>query len=284
MKRIIIFIIEAILLMAILYVKKNNIEVAADVRVNHVINSICDFLLLFIVIDFISIIVKYTYSKRKKQSINKKDNFHFGVDNISKLLVGITLIVTLFGAFGIDYKSLLTSISIVAAAIAIISKEYVNDFMVGLYFSFSEDFEIGDYVKVELQRGKIIEIGMLKIKILNDDDDVVIIPNSKVYIGEIVNYTKRDFRLMSIDFQLDIKSIENVELLERDLIFSLRSFSEDIEESSYNLKIVEMKKDYLDLKFQYSIKELDREMQRSIRKKTVRTVFNYISSKGYGAN
>jgi MscS family membrane protein len=284
MKRIIIFLIEAILLIVILYLKKNNIEIVEDKRLIQVVDSLLSFVVLFIIIDYLSIIVKYVYSKRKKQSINVKDNFHFGVDNITKLLVGIALIVTIFGAFGVDYKSLLTSMSIVAAAIAIISKEFVNDFMVGLYFSFSEDFEINDYVKVDAQKGKIIQIGMLKIKILNDDDDLVIVPNSKIYAGEIVNFTKRDIRLLSIDFQLDIRTISNIELLEKDLISSLKGFSEYIEESSYNLKIVEMKKDYLDLKFQYSIKQLDREVQRNIRRQTVREVFNYISGRGLGHN
>lgn len=280
MKRVIIFIIEAIILGLIFYSRKIDLEIANQIRENQILDSLLIFLVLFIVIDFISITVKYVYSKRRKQSINKKDNFHFGIDNIFKVLIFFIFIVTFFGLFGIDYKSLFTSMSIIAAAIAIISKEFVNDFMVGLYFSFSGDFEINDYVKVDTYKGKIIEIEMFKIKILNDDDDVVIVPNAKIYTGEIINYTKRDIRLMSIDFQIDIKTIGSIELLERDLISSLASFSAFIEESSYNLKIVEMKKDYLDLKFQYSIKQLDREVQGSIRKKTVREVFNYISSRG----
>ena len=279
MRRIVIFIIEIAVLGFIFFVDKVDIEMAEKIESSQMLSALLNFLAFFIILDFVSFLFKYAYSKRKKQSIDKKDNFHFGIDNISKLLIGIGFVVTLFGAFGIDYKSLLTSMSIVAAAIAIISKEFINDFLVGLYFSFSEDFEINDYVKLDLQKGKIIEIGMLKIKLLNDDDDLVIIPNGKIYIGEIVNYTKRDIRLLSIDFQLDIKTIENIELLEKELISSLDDFSEFIEESSYSLKIVEMKKDFLDLKFQYTIKRLDREVQKGIRKKTVRAVFNHISSR-----
>lgn len=118
---------------------------------------------------------------------------------------------------------------------------------------------------------------MLKIKILNDDDDLVIMPNFKVYFNEIINYTRRDARIMSIDFQVGLKNVISIEELEKDLIGTLDSFSEYIMSKSYNLKVVEMKSDYLEMKFQYKLKNIDSHLQREIRKKTMREVFNYIS-------
>ena len=118
-------------------------------------------------------------------------------NNIYRILFSLGLITTVFGFFGIDVRTLLTSLSIVAAAFAIISKEFINDLIIGIYNSFSRDFEIEDYVKIDGQKGKILGIGLLKLRLLNDDDVVVFMPNSKVYASEIVNYTKRDIRLMS---------------------------------------------------------------------------------------
>lgn len=247
---------------------------------SNAISATVHYILFLILIDFMSRVVKYLYSKSQRMDRLHKNNVHFGIDNIAKLLIGLGLVISLFGFFGIDIKSLLTSLSIVAAAIAIISKEFINDFLIGLYFSFSRNFEINDYVKLADQKGKIVEIGMLKVTLLNDDDDAVIIPNYKIYTYELTNYTKRDIRLMSIDFQLDIKLIEGILLLEEELIASLTGFSEFIEFDSYNLKIVEMKMSYIDLKFQYKLKKVDRDVQKKIRKLTVRKIFDYISTKG----
>jgi MscS family membrane protein len=169
------------------------------------------------------------------------------------------LIIALFGFFGIDIRTLLTSLSIVAAAFAIISKEFINDLIIGVYNSFAKDFEIDDYVKIDGQKGKILEIGLLKLKLLNDDDVVVFVPNSKVYSNEIVNYTQRDIRLMSVDFQMDIRYVKSIELLEAELKNPLRFSQSSSVGNSYNLKIVEMKKDYIDFKFQYSLIQMDRE-------------------------
>ena len=211
--------------------------------------------------------------------MNKKNNVHFGIENIANFTIGAGLLIMFLSVFGINPSELITSLTIVAAAIAILTKEYIVDFLSGVYLSFSNTFEINDFVKIDVQKGKIVEIGMLKVKILNDDEDIVIIPNSKVYYSEIINYTKRDVRLMTVDFQIALKYIDNIEQLEKEIISSLVSFSDYIEPKSYNLKVVEMKMDYLELKFQYTLKLVDMDLQRKIRKKTIREVFNFISSK-----
>jgi hypothetical protein len=83
---------------------------------------------------------------------------------------------------------------------------------------------------------------------------------------------------MTVDFQIALKNINNIEQLEKEIITSLQSFKEFIEPKSYNLKVVEMKMDYLDLKFQYTLKKIDMDLQQKIRKRTIREVFNFISS------
>ncbi|MBU0558207.1 MAG: mechanosensitive ion channel family protein [Bacteroidetes bacterium] len=204
---------------------------------------------------------------------------HFGIENIANFTIGVGLLVMVLSVFGVNPTELITSLTIVTATIVILTKEYIVDFLSGIYLSFSNTFEINDYVKIDNQKGKIVEISMLKVKILNDDDDIVSISNSKVYYNEIINYTKRDVRLMTVEFQIALKYLNTIEQLEQEIIASLGSFSEYIEPKSYNLKVVEMKMEYLELKFQYTLKHVDMDLHRKIRKKTMREIFNFISSK-----
>lgn len=248
------------------------------------LSALLNFVFYVAIIDAIRRAVRFTYAKKHGLPRDKKANFQYGINNIAKLLIILGLVVCLFQLFGVDIKALLTSLSIVAAAIAIISKEYIADFLVGLYFSFSKDFEINDYVRIGEYKGKITELQMLKMRILNDDDHSVLIPNTKVYNNEIINYTKRDIRLMSIDFQINISNVGDLEVLETELASSLSDFGEFIEPNSFNLRIMEMKKDHIDLKFLYKLKRFDRDMQQQIRKKTVRQVFNHIAGKVVGGS
>lgn len=224
--------------------------------------------------------VRYLYQRRNYAKRRGAKNFVYGVENVRKLLLSVVIVVTILSLFGINVPVLFTSLSIVAAAIAIISKEFVNDLIVGLYYSFTDIFEVGDYVKFYTYKGRVADIGLLKIKILNDNDDVVILPNGKVFANEIINYTRRDVRVMSIDFEMDIKSIKNVDQLEEELKESLATYADVIEENSYLLKIMEVKKDFMEMKFQLRLKNLDRPQQREIKRRVVRKIFNYVGSHG----
>jgi hypothetical protein len=58
----------------------------------------------------------------------------------------------------------------------------------------------------------------------------------------------------------------------------LAEYHDLIEPDSFNLKILNIHKDYLDLKFQYILTRVDRVIEKEIRKKTVRQVVNYLRS------
>lgn len=223
-------------------------------------------------------LVKWWYRQRGYSRRRGVKNFVFGVENIRKLLLIALGIFTFFSLLGVEFGRLFTSLSIVAAAIAIISKEFVNDLIVGMYYSFSDTFEAGDYVKFHGYKGRVVDIGLLKVKIMNDNDDLVILPNGKVYSEEIINYTRRDVRLMSIDFEIDIKLVKEIDDLEQELIGAVSEYAEHIEPKSYNLKILEVKKDLLELKFQYRLIQEASEVRQKIKRKTVRAVFSYVTS------
>lgn len=279
MNRKLFFLLNALLLAAIIYFKFFNETTAALISKHFQLQAILAFVIFYIIVSFLSHIVKYFYSRRNKIPKDKKNNVHFGIENIGDFTIGLGLLITLLSLFGINPKELITSLTIVAAALAILTKEYIVDFLSGIYLSFSNTFDINDYVKIDDQKGKIVEIGMLKVKILNDNEDVMIIPNSKVHYSDIINYTQKDASLVTIDFQISLKNIENIAQLEKEIITALAGFSALIEPNSYNLTVEKMKMDHIEVKFKYTLKSKDLEERRNIRKKTMKEVFNLISGK-----
>jgi small-conductance mechanosensitive channel len=235
------------------------------------------FAMVVATLNLVTRFVKWLYRRRNYAKRRGSKNFIYGVENIRKLLLGAVVVFALFSLLGIDFRTLFTSLSIVAAAIAIVSKDFVNDLIVGIYYSFTDVFEVGDYVRFYTFRGRVTDIGLLKVKILNDNDDLVILPNGKVYANEIVNYTRRDVRLMSIDFEMAIQAIPAIDKLEADLKRAVAEYADHIEEESYVLKTIEVKKDYMELKFQFRLRPGQRETQRDLKRRIVREVFSYIS-------
>ena len=69
-------------------------------------------------------------------------------------------------------------------------------------------------------------------------------------MSEIINYTKKEIKKVSIDFQLGMEYHTTIEQLEKSLSDSLKEYSQFIEPNSFNIKVVDVFHDYLSLKFQ----------------------------------
>ncbi len=219
------------------------------------------------------------YRRRKQLPFAKKDNVTVGLTNIFMMFIFIYALVSVLGLFGIQFKEMFTSLSIVAAAIAIISKDFVADIISGILISFSNEIKIGDHVKIGGQSGKVIDINISKTALLNDDDDIIFMPNNKVFGAETINYSTKPFKKTSIDFEVAKGEYTTIEEMEKVLIQLLSEFENDIESYSYDLRVVSIHKDYLVLKFQYQLNEFNRRLERSIRQKAVRYIVANISKK-----
>lgn len=221
-------------------------------------------------------LLKYIYRRRKKISVNRTDNVLSGIENISIIVSALATVVLVMSFFGIDPKSLLTGLSIVAAAIAIITKEYITNIIGGIAISFSDEISIGDYIKMDPYKGRVTDLTITRIALLTNDDEIVYIPHTKIFTSEVVNYTKSGIRRVSIEFEIGIGVINTVELFEHDLIENISEYHEYIEPGSFWLKIQDIHKDNVAMKFQFVLKSINRQLEMEIRKKTVRSIVNHI--------
>ena len=221
-------------------------------------------------------ILAMIYRQRKHLPYRKKDNVTLGLSNISILIVTVYAVISSFELIGLSPKDIFTSLSIVAAAFAILSKDFITDIISGIVISFSKEISIDDFVKVGDLRGKIIDINITKTALLNEDDDIIFLPNSTVFRGDIINYTKKQIKKTNIDFEVPTGSFSSVDDLEASLIKSLSEYHHLIEPNSYLLRVVNIKKDYIQFKFQYNLIQFTREMERQIKRKCIRSVVKII--------
>jgi small-conductance mechanosensitive channel len=240
------------------------------------VDVLLNYIYFLLILGFAKGVIFFWYRKSKKVDQQRTDNIIFGVNNIHVLVVGVVTILTGIALMGIDVKAFFASLSIIAAAIAIISKDYISNVIGGMLIAFSSDINIGDYIKVGGNRGKVIDMSITMFSLLTDDDDVVIIPNNMVYALDVINYTKRAIKKTSIEFEITLEAISTVSQLETDLVATLNEFDHIIQSDSYNLKAVGIKKDYIEFKFQYILDIPDREKEKDIRKKVIRRVVQII--------
>jgi small-conductance mechanosensitive channel len=235
-----------------------------------------NFLIFLIIFNTIVYLLNSIYRKRKDLNRGQSDNLIVGVNNIYYLILLGAVLATLLQILGFDLFTFFTSLSIFAAALAVLGKDYISNIISGMLIAFSDEINIGDYVQIAGKKGKVTDITLSKFILLNDDDDYIILPNSMVFSNEIINYTRREIKKTSIDFEIDLNWIQSIEDLEKDLIESIAQYHHLIKPDSFRLKIVEIKKDYVSLKFQYTLNQHDRDLERDIRRLAIRRVVQVI--------
>ena len=100
-------------------------------------------------------------------------------------------------ATGIDPASLFTTSAIITAIIAFSMQDTLGNILGGIALQLDNSVQIGDWIKVDTTRGKVIEVHWRHTAVLTNDGNVVVIPNSilvKSKVDVFSSPTRRNFR------------------------------------------------------------------------------------------
>ncbi|MEP7195377.1 MAG: mechanosensitive ion channel domain-containing protein [Saprospiraceae bacterium] len=276
MIRIIKFSLKCILLFLLIYLKQEDLDHGNLPIFFHskyfifLLNFLIFWLALNIIIRFLQLI----YRKRKKYGNKYSDNVIVGLKNIYYLVSFIALGITLLGLFGIEVKELVTALSILAASIAIITKDIALDIICGIQFSFSKDLALGDYVKIGDQNGTVIDINITKLILLNENDDIIYISNSKAYFSELINYTQKELRKYNVDFSIHTHLAMPLPELQNLVQKVLLEYEEYLDELTDNLKIIGISKDEIKYKIQFKLNQINPKIATDIKSKIMNAIIN----------
>ncbi|NOT38609.1 MAG: mechanosensitive ion channel family protein [Saprospiraceae bacterium] len=231
------------------------------------LKSLVYFLIFWLSVNIVIRIIQFFYRKKKKYGDKYSDNIIVGLHNIYYIVSITGLAITLLGFAGIELKELVTALSILAASIAIITKEIALDIICGMQLSFSKDLAIGDYVKIGEQKGKVLDINITKIILQNENDDIIYLPNSKAYYSELINYTQKELRKYNVDFSVPPQLSISLEQLKNIVDQVLSDYTEYLDDEQFNLKITGINKDEIRYKIQFKLNQINPKMSNEIKSK-----------------
>jgi small-conductance mechanosensitive channel len=231
----------------------------------------------FLIVEASKQVILLTYKPDNPK--RKKDNFTIGINHISKIIYGVLMTAIVMSLLNISIKEALTTLSLLAAALVVMTKDYISNVINGMYITFTKLVNIGDQVAIGHSRGKILDITLTNVHLLSEDDDIIYIPNNKVFSEEIINYTRRELKKSYIDFQINPYSISDITELERILWNEVALFHDEIMDETFSVKTVLIKVDAVDCKVHYILKdplnkEVDTQIKRILKRKIV-TLINH---------
>jgi len=213
------------------------------------------------------------YLKRTKDE-KVQPNFVIGIDRISWIVNVIILLISVMLAVGIRPLEFLTSITIVAAAIAVLTKDYITNIANGLIIMFSDQLEIGNKIHIGKNTGFIRDITLINLILKSETGEIIIVPNSMVLASEIVNYSRNNAHQMIFDFELKNEFSSQLAEIEEKLKTEIKSFSEVVYLKGAQLNILDRKSEISLFRFQFPIKTGEKEAESKVRKVVNQALIN----------
>ncbi|MGJ7031718.1 mechanosensitive ion channel family protein [Niabella hirudinis] len=204
-----------------------------------------------------------SFYNRRHAAHKVRGNFVLGINRLAAILNAIFAIIAVMIALGIDPREFITSMTIVAMAIAVIFREYITNMISGLIVMFSEQFSIGDHIRIGEYSGKIIDITFTNIVVLNEDEDMVLVPNNLVFTATVINKSAQISNKLTVRFELPLTEKMDVYTLGVKLDPVLKTMPDLTAGGEVLVRIAELGKDFVKYKIDlYAIDSSNRRQKR----------------------
>jgi small-conductance mechanosensitive channel len=269
-----VFFIKVVIFLALLMFEaffQYRFELLPDLMIR-IINTAIFFIGSNIVISLGRMLIVSFYLRRKGVNM-LHSNFVLGINRIASILMGVISIIAIMLLVNIDPLNFFTSITIVAAAIALLSKDYITNMINGLIIMFSDQLALGDSVRIGDQKGKIMDVTLINLVLLNEDDDIIMIPNNIVLNSQVVNHSRQYIKKLTFDFEIKIENL-NLNKIESGLKEALEQQEEYVTENSFSMKTVYIQKDAVKIKCQFLLNSNEKQVERDIKRKINQAIIN----------
>ena len=197
--------------------------------ITKVIMILIYILVAIVVIAILNKIIEQAFkiqNKSKKGNKKRSKTLISLVQNIVKYIVWFVVITTILSKFGISVEGIIASAGVVGIAVGFGAQTIVKDIITGFFIIFENQFDVGDYVKINssgttVAEGTVKSIGLRSTRINTISGELTILPNGSM--GEITNFSiTNGTAIVELPVSVD-ENIDQVEKKLNRLFVSLRS-------------------------------------------------------------
>jgi MscS family membrane protein len=154
-------------------------------------------------------------SQEKHRDISSTVPIATKIVNIVLLTIAILIILD---HVGVNVGSMLVSLGVGSLAIALAAQETISNLIAWFVIVLDQPFRVGDQVRLSTgEEGSIYQIGLRATRMLNFDNNIVVVPNGEIVKSRLVNFSipAADTRVLvelSIAYGTDIEKVRGIML------------------------------------------------------------------------
>ena len=169
------------------------------------------FLVIFYVGKIISkLLANLTYKAMKRKS---EETVSLFVKNLVYYTLFILVIIAALAKIGIQTSSFMAIVGAAGLAIGLALQGSLSNFAAGFLLIVFKPFKVGDVVEVAGKTGGVESIQIFTTTLKTPDNKTIIIPNSAITGGTIVNFSQKTTRrvdlTIGVSYDDDIKKVQD---------------------------------------------------------------------------
>ncbi|MDK9868830.1 mechanosensitive ion channel family protein [Staphylococcus equorum] len=187
--------------------------------ISNIIMIIVYIIVAWVVLHFINkgIAQFFKIQNRGKKANKKRSKTLIAlVQNVVAYVVWFIVLTTILSKFGISVGGIIASAGVVGLAVGFGGQTIVKDIITGFFIIFENQFDVGDYVKINssgttVAEGTVQSIGLRSMRINTITGELTTLPNGSV--GEITNYSVTNGESMveiPVSVEEDIDKVEEI--------------------------------------------------------------------------
>ncbi|MBU2562741.1 MAG: mechanosensitive ion channel family protein [Nanoarchaeota archaeon] len=173
-----------------------------------------------LILFFLIIIISFLFSEFLYNSLKQAFYLKFS-KRVSKTISKLVQYIVLFGGIYIGvYKvlqleigTIMASLGILGLVIAFSSQQVVQNILSGIFIFIQKPIRVEDWVEIGTPStgiNRVKEITLMRTILEDTEGKTIYVPNALMLNSKVVNYTKRDFKEVSIQIKIPVFKIENV--------------------------------------------------------------------------
>ncbi|WP_160069535.1 mechanosensitive ion channel family protein [Sphingobacterium bovisgrunnientis] len=242
------------------------------------VTGLNSFLVPSIILSILRFLIISLYNARHANR-SVRGNFVLGINRLTAMINAVLFVIAVMVAFGKNPIEFVTSLTIVAMAIAVLFRDYITNMISGLFIMFSEQLSVGDRIKVGEHRGRIVDVTFANIILQNEEDDIVMVPNNMVFTNSMVNLSAHRSNLFTVKFELPLHVATDVETLEKEIQKTLLNHPNLDEDNPPSLHVVEIGKDFVRYKIELYAVSASNKLHRVIENEILREILIFEHSR-----
>lgn len=156
-------------------------------------------------------------AKLTKKAVSRGKADALAVSFIGSLVKALVLMVAVISAIaqlGVNITSLIAALGAAGLTASFALQGSLSNLVSGMQIIFTKPFKMGDYLAFGTYEGTVKRIEILYTTLATFDNKEVIVPNSQITGGVVVNYTSNGTRRLdlsyAVSYQADLKKAKSV--------------------------------------------------------------------------